>query len=141
MKHENIAKIYHKDTDCYGVVWHGAYIKWFEVGRVELSHLAEINFKLLDEMEILMPVVDLNCRYKSPARLLDEICITTEIKELKKTSIIFSHVIKNTDTKNLILNATTTIVTIDKNGKLLKNMPEYLYEKYRKILTPELNLK
>ena len=49
IKHENIVKIYYKDTDCYGIVWHGAYIKWFEVGRVELSHLAGIDFKTLDD--------------------------------------------------------------------------------------------
>ncbi|MDD3012785.1 MAG: thioesterase family protein [Candidatus Gastranaerophilales bacterium] len=142
MKHENIIKIYHKDTDCYGIVWHGAYIKWFEIGRVELSHLAGIDFKILDELEILMPVVELNCRYKSPAKLLDELCITTEIKELKKTSITFLHVIKNNNNDNLILNATTTIVTTDKNGKLYRNMPDFLYEKFNKIFTTstELNL-
>jgi len=140
MKHENIIKIYHKDTDCYGVVWHGAYIKWFEIGRVELSHLAGIDFKKLDEMAILMPVVELNCRYKSPARLLDELCVTTEIKALKKTSITFSHMMKNIHNNNLILNATTTVVTIDKDGKLLKKMPDFLYEKYSKILPAKAEL-
>ena len=24
------------DTDCFGVMWHGAYIKWLELGRVKL---------------------------------------------------------------------------------------------------------
>jgi len=134
MKHENIIKIYHKDTDCYGIVWHGAYIKWLEIGRVELSHLAGINFKELDNMDILMPVVELNCRYKSPARLFDELCIITELKELKKTSVTFSHVVKNIKTSHLLINATTTIVTTDKNGKLYRNMPDYLYDKYSKII-------
>lgn len=142
MKHENIIKIYHKDTDCYGIVWHGAYIKWFEIGRVELSHLAGIDFKVLDEMKILMPVVELNCRYKSPARLFDQLCISTTIKELKKTSATFSHEIRNVKSNNLILHAATTIVTTDMNGKLYKHMPEYLYEKFNKILInkTELNL-
>jgi len=134
MKHENIVKIYHKDTDCYGIVWHGAYIKWFEVGRVELSMMAGINFQQLDDMGILLPVVELNCRYKSPARLLDQICIITEIKELKQSSVTFSHSIRNINSQKLILIASTTIVSTDKNGKLYKKMPDYLFEKFNKAL-------
>ena len=134
MKHENIVKIYYKDTDCYGVVWHGAYIKWFEAGRVELSHLAGIDFKVLDEMGIILPVVELNCRYKSFARVMDELCITTELKELKKIFVTFSHTIRNIKTNNLILTATSTVVVTDKNEKLLKTIPCYLKEKYKNIV-------
>ena len=134
MKHENFVKIYHHDTDCYNVVWHGAYLKWFEIGRVELSQLIGIDFITLDKMGILLPVVELNCRYKSPARLLDEICIITELKELRSASITFSHSITNTKSGNTILNALSTIVTTDKDGKLLRKMPDYLYEKYKNTL-------
>ena len=134
MKHENLVKIYHHDTDCYNVVWHGAYLKWFEIGRIELSQLIGIDFRTLDEMEILLPVVELNCRYKSPARLLDEIYITTEIKELRPPSVAFSHNITNILTESHILSAVSTIVTTDKNGKLLRKMPPYLYDKYNKVI-------
>jgi acyl-CoA thioester hydrolase len=135
MKHENLVKIYHHDTDCYNVVWHGAYLKWFEIGRVELSQLIGIDFLKLDQMGILLPVVELNCRYKSPARLMDEICITTELKELKQTSITFSHTIKNIHTGNVVLNATSTLVTTDNKGKLFKKIPDYLYNKYQESIT------
>jgi len=134
MKHENIVRIYHKDTDCYGVVWHGAYIKWFEIGRVELSKMAGIDFEKIDEMGILLPVVELNCRYKSPAKLFDEINITTEISKLKQTSIAFSHTITNAKTGKLILNASSTIVTTDRNAKLFKKIPDYLYSKYEAVI-------
>lgn len=134
MKHENFVKIYHHDTDCYNVVWHGAYLKWFEIGRIELSQLLGIDFITLDEMGILLPVVELNCRYKSPARLMDEICISTELKELRVASVSFSHSITNVKTGNLILNAVSAVVTTDKNGKLLRKMPDYLYEKYNNVI-------
>jgi acyl-CoA thioesterase FadM len=47
---------------------------------------------------------------------------------------------KNIHNNNLILNATTTVVAIDKDGKLLKKMPEYLYDKYQKILPNKTEL-
>ncbi len=139
MKHENIIKIYHKDTDCYGVVWHGAYIQWFEIGRVELSNMVGIDFISLQENEILMPVVELHCRYKHPARLFDRLSVTTELKELKPVSITFSHTIKNADTGTLILSAVVTIVTTNKQGKMLRKMPDDIFEKYKKLLPVLVN--
>lgn len=133
MKHENKVKVYYSDTDSYGIVWHGAYIKWFEVGRVELSEMAGVKFIELDKLGILLPVVDLNCRYKSSPKILEELLIATELKELRGPSITFAHTVKNLTTDSLVLNATTTIVATDMNGKLFRRIPEYLGEKLGKI--------
>lgn len=138
MKHENIVKIYYQDTDCYGIVWHGAYIKWFEIGRVEYSRMLGIDFDTLDQMDILLPVVELNCRYKSPARLMDEIVISTRLGELKKLSITFDHEIRNKHSDALILSANSTIVATSKDGRLLRRMPEYLLENYVKAVSNEV---
>lgn len=134
LEHKNIVKIYHTDTDCYNVVWHGSYIKWFEVGRVELSALAGIPLDKAENKGITFPVVDLNCRYKAPSKLYDEICITTSICELKKSSIKFSHKITNTQNNMLVLEAITTLVTTNTEGKLYRKMPDFLYEAYQKAL-------
>ena len=29
-------KVQYADTDAYGVVWHGSYLRWMEEGRVKL---------------------------------------------------------------------------------------------------------
>jgi len=134
MEYTQKVKIYHSDTDCYNVVWHGAYAKWLEAGRIEFSEKIGIKFEELENMNIHMPVVELNIRYKHPARLFDELEIITTLKELKKTSVIFEHVITNSNSGMVILTATSTIVTTDTNGKLFRTMPEYLYEKYENIL-------
>lgn len=134
MKHLNTVKVYYADTDSYGIVWHGSYTKWFEIGRVELSGLLGIDFDVLEQMQVQMPVVELNIRYKSPAKLMDEIIIESEIGELKKTSVTFAHKISNKATGALIVTAASTIVTTDLNGKLIRKMPEYLYEKYSAAL-------
>ena len=124
-------KIYHSDTDCYNVVWHGAYAKWLESGRIEFSEKIGIKFRELEKMNIKLPVVELNIRYKHPSVLFDELEIKTTLKDLKKTSAIFGHEIKNLNTGMVILSAASTIVTTDTNGKLFRLMPQYLYEKYR----------
>jgi len=133
MEYIQNVKIYHSDTDCYNVVWHGAYAKWLEAGRIEFSEKIGIKFEELEKMNIHMPVVELNLRYKHPAKLFDELEIKTTLHELKKTSATFEHVIKNINTGMVILTATSTVVTTDVNGKLFRTMPEYLYKKYSKI--------
>jgi acyl-CoA thioester hydrolase len=130
MQHKNIVKVYYADTDSYGIVWHGAYIKWFEVARVEISAMLDIDFKILESMGVQMPVVELNVRYKSPARALDELLIESEVGELKKTSITFNHKITNLTTGKIVLNANSTVVTTDIDGKLYRKIPDYIFEKY-----------
>jgi len=120
-------KIYHSDTDCYNVVWHGAYLKWLEAGRVEFCEKAGIKFCELEKMHILLPVVDLNIRYKSPALLFDELEIKTYLLELKKTSMVFGHEIFCTNRNILIINASSTIVATQE-GKLIRKLPSYIYE-------------
>lgn len=134
MEYSNTVKIYHSDTDCYNVVWHGSYLKWMEAGRIEFSEKIGIKFAELEKMKIHMPVTELNIRYKHPGKLFDELEIKTTLKELKKVSATFEHEIKNINTDIVILIATSTIVCTDTEGKLFRTMPEYLYEKYAGIL-------
>ena len=134
MKHVQEVRIYYHDTDSYGVVWHGSYIRWFEEGRVELCELLGLK---LDEMQkdgIVMPVVDLGVRYKASALFDDRLLIETNISELKPMSVTFSHVVKNKNTDKVYVLANTTIVAIDTNGKLIKRFPDYMQEAFEKGL-------
>ena len=47
MRNEFIQKIYYADTDAYGVVWHGAYLRWLEKGRCDFSE--ELGFGGISE--------------------------------------------------------------------------------------------
>ena len=134
MKHTQEVRVYYHDTDSYGVVWHGSYIRWFEEGRVELCELLGLK---LDEMQkdgIVMPVVDLGVRYKASAFFDDRLLIETSISELKPMSVTFSHIVKNKETGKVNVLANTTIVAIDPNGKLIKRFPKYMQEAFEKGL-------
>lgn len=129
MEYVQKIKVYHSDTDCYNVIWHGAYAKWLEAGRVEFCEKAGIKFQYLDEKNILLPVVELNIRYKNASKLFDDLEIKTFVKELKKTSIIFGHEITCLGRNTQILTAHSIIVATDANGKMFRTLPQYIYEK------------
>ena len=55
MKHIFEQKVYFSDTDNYGVVWHGSYLRWMEMGRVEYCKDATgLTLKELEMRDILL---------------------------------------------------------------------------------------
>ena len=79
MKHEFEQKVFYSDTDAYGVVWHGSYLRWMEMGRIELCEKAGYSLTKLFEGDITLPVAEINIRYKSPAKLEENLLIETEL--------------------------------------------------------------
>ena len=70
MSHAFKQKVYYSDTDAYGVVWHGSYLRWLEMGRVMMIEQAGHKISKLADEDIVLPVVELNIKYKTFFRLL-----------------------------------------------------------------------
>ena len=85
MEHIFEEKVYYADTDAYGVVWHGTYLRWLEKGRVLFCEKLGLNLSELTKNDIALPVATVNVKYKASARLDDEIVISTKVT--KKTPI------------------------------------------------------
>ena len=124
-------RILYSDTDAYGVVWHGAYTKWFEAARVGLVEQMGLELETLENSGIVFPVVEMNIRYKSSAKMNERIVIKTKVAELKPLSVTFEHKVYEQKTNTLRVIAHTTIVVIDtKTGKMFRKMPEDMYNKF-----------
>ena len=91
---ETSVRVRYKETDQMGVVHHTNYIVWFEVGRTDLLRQLGLSYRDLEGRGILLPVVDLSCRYMEAARYDDEIRILTRIADLTPGKIIFSYEIR-----------------------------------------------
>ncbi len=124
-------RVLYSDTDSYGVVWHGAYTKWFEAARVELVEMLGLDLETLEKNKILFPVVEMNIRYKSSAKMNERIIIKTHISEVKPVSVTFEHKVFERNTNQLRVIAHTTIVATDINtGKIYRKMPEDILTKF-----------
>lgn len=135
MKHTFETKVYYSDTDAYGVVWHGAYLRWLEAGRVELCAKLGHNLQDLIAQDILLPVTNMNVRYKMSARLNDEVIITTEISKFNGLSVTFSQSVKLKETGKTCIEAAFDVVAISaETSKLYRRMPEVLAKTFEKEL-------
>ena len=128
MKHIDEFKVYYADTDAYGVVWHGSYLRWMEVGRIEYTtDVMGLNLKDLQENGIVLPVVELNIKYKRSAKAYDNIVLETEVDEIKKSFIKFKQVLKNKESDSVYIIAEVTCVAVDSaTGKMIRQMPDYI---------------
>lgn len=119
-------KVQYSDTDSYKVAWHGSYLRWMEAGRVDWLYLNGIDIKKLDEEEgIVMPVVELDIKYKQSAKLLEDIVVQTNVTEITNLYIIFEQTILNKKTKTVLTKALVKGLAV-RNGKVLRNLKTIL---------------
>ncbi len=134
MKHIFKQKVFYSDTDAYGVVWHGAYLRWLEMGRVLWCEAQGQNLSGLKNQDIVLPVVNLNVKYKASAKLDDEIIIETWIEKYNSLSVTFKQLIKSKETNKTYIEALVDVVAINNNGKLYRKMPQVLSEIFERAL-------
>jgi acyl-CoA thioester hydrolase len=85
-------RVRYAETDQMGIVYYANYLVWFEIGRVELLRSLGLSYSQLEtDHECILPVVEANCRYKSPARYDDRIVIETWPSLLRGSVIKFAY--------------------------------------------------
>ncbi|MBA4601600.1 acyl-CoA thioesterase [Thermoactinomyces mirandus] len=99
---ENLAetklRVRYQETDQMGVVYHANYLVWFEVGRTEMMRERGFSYKDLEARGLLLPVVDIHCKYEYPARYDDPVIVRTKIGEFNRSKIIFSYEVIHQET-------------------------------------------
>ena len=118
MKNIFETNIYYADTDAYGVVWHGAYLRWMEKGRCDFSEALGFNLAELVKQDIALPVANMNVKFKASAKLNDVLVVETWISKLTPLCVTFSQSIKNRDTGMTYILADFDVVAVNNQGKL-----------------------
>lgn len=75
-------RVRYAETDQMGVVYHSNYFPYFEAARGEWIRQLGFSYADMEKMGIIMPVVDVHCRYLRPAKYDDLLTIRTTLKEL-----------------------------------------------------------
>ncbi|AJY75993.1 acyl-CoA thioesterase [Paenibacillus beijingensis] len=87
--HLHPLRVRYEETDRMGVVFHANYATWFEIGRTELVRSCGFPYADIEKNGLLLPVVELNCRFAAPARYDDEVIVCTRIAAFSPSQIQF----------------------------------------------------
>ena len=127
--HETSLQVRFHEVDAYGVVWHGHYVSWFEMGRNDLTERFRIGPLQLKEMNLLAPVVELNCQFKLPAAFGDSLIIRTTMERTEVAKLIFHYQVLDQEDRKVLATGSTTHVLTDPKGNLLYRVPPAVLER------------
>lgn len=126
---ETRVRVRYAETDQMGVVYHGNFFTYFEVARVEAIRELGLSYADMEKMGIILPVIEVQCRYLRPALYDDLLTVKVILKELPvHHKIEFQHEVYN-EKKELL--ATAKIILYFMEAKTMKRttMPEQLLQK------------
>ena len=84
-------RVRYADTDKMGVVYYANYLVWFEVGRTEWLRQAGFSYREVEQSGIVLPVIEVHCQYRQPARYDDEIEIRSRGDLLSRVRVKFEY--------------------------------------------------
>lgn len=125
-------RVRYAETDQMGVVYHGNYAQYFEMGRVEWLRNLGISYKWMEENGIMLPVVSLTMNYKKPARYDDELRVKTILKSQTSVKIEFDYEIYN-QKDELLTTGNSVLVFVDMKTGRPTLPPEYVKEKLKEM--------
>lgn len=83
------------------VVFHGNYLTWFEIGRTEWIRHAGYAYRDIEAAGLLLPVIDVDCKYIKPARYDDVVLVCTRIADYSPVRLAFESQIRLGDASHL----------------------------------------
>jgi len=128
--HEFNVRVRYAETDQMGVVYHGNYAQYFEMGRVEWLRNLGVSYADMEKDGVMLPVVSLTMNYKKPARYDDLLTVRTILKKQAGVKIEFDYEIYN-ENDELLTTGYSMLVFVDMKTGRPVSPPEYIIEKLK----------
>lgn len=111
-------RVRYQETDQMGVVYHGNYFAFFEMGRTELLREATgCSYRDVEERGVMMVVSEAHAQYLKPARYDDLLTLRTRVANITAATLVHEYELYRDG--ELLVKGGTTLVCVDKRGKIV----------------------
>ena len=114
--HEVQVRVRYQETDQMGVVYHGNYFAFFEIGRTEYLRSHGYTYREIEASGVFAVVVKAESLYHKAAKYDDLLTIKTTIKRITRVKIEYEHQVYR-DTE-LLATGHITLAFVDSEGKI-----------------------
>ena len=118
-------RVRYSETDQMGVVYHGNYAQFFEMGRTGWLRSLGVTYKDMEINGIILPVVSINLTFIKSALYDDILTIHTFLKKEPMVKIEFNYEIKN-QLDELICTGSSVLAFINSKNMKPTRCPDYL---------------
>jgi len=127
-------RVIYGDTDQMGVVYYANYLRFFEAGRNEFLRAKGLTYREFErEARLMLPVVEVNVRYRAPARYDDLLTVETSLPEAGRASARFEYrIVRDGD----LIATGSTLHACTELGGGVRRFPPDLLERLRAGETP-----
>ena len=133
-------KVNYYETDKMQVVHHSNYVRYLEECRMDFLRQIHLNYREMENKGIMIPVLSVQCDYKSPVRFGDTICIIPKLDKFHGVKFEMSYRIYSEDFSVLHNEARTShcFVDFDFNPVRLKRDYPDVYQTLTELVGEEL---
>ena len=129
MQAEVIIEVPFHDVDAMNVVWHGYYLKYFEIARCKLLDQFDYNYRQMQASGYLWPVIESHVKYVQGIQFQQKIRVRAILKEWE-TRLKIEYVIFDNETGQRLTKGYTTHVAVDIQSKAMCfQSPKILFER------------
>lgn len=129
MEHKIQIQVRYSETDQMSFVYHGNYVKYFEIGRISWLKKKGISYKDMEESGIINPVIDIKINFRKPALFDDKLILTTSLKQTPSYMIEFNYQIHRE--KELLTKGYTKLIFLNAINKKPIRCPDYILKKIK----------
>lgn len=128
-------QVSYADTDMMGIIYHGNYIKWLEIGRQQLVEDAGFDYLEMEKAGYVAPVYHLDITYKHAIRFGEKVFVHTWIEENQRSKTIYGFRVFN-EKNGICAEGTTTHLVVKKDSfrpiSFAKAFPSW-FQKYEEM--------
>lgn len=85
------------ETDMMGIVYHGSYLPWLEIGRTALLKNHGLSYRELEAAGYRLPVLEVGVKYLKPAFYDDALAVITTMTEKPLLRIRLEYEVRRED--------------------------------------------
>jgi YbgC/YbaW family acyl-CoA thioester hydrolase len=115
------------DVDFAGIIFYGAYVRFFEIAETELFRKAGVPYsEVFDRFDIWLPRAHLDCDFRYPARLDDRLRVAAYFTRFGRSSIGLNFDVAVTGKGRLAAAGHEVLVCTDRQTLKSRPLPEDL---------------
>jgi len=128
LTHEVEVPVRFSEVDSLHIVWHGHYVRYFEDAREAFGLKYGIHYLDVHKAGYSTPIVKVHCDYKRSLKYGDTAVVQATYVDSEAAKLIFTFIIRNKNTNELIATGETVQVFLDSNKELSLTIPSFLLE-------------
>ncbi len=128
-KTETKIRVRYAETDQMGVVYHSNFFHYFEVARTESIRNLGFTYADMEKMGIIMPVVEVKCKYIRPALYDQLITVTARVPHLPQDHKVTFYSDVLNEQGELLATGHVTLYFMEAKTMKKSKMPEALRHK------------